>query len=103
MLSYGGPNHINLGKCKECFAKSEQENQNIISNSRSIRRKTFDPMVCPECGGRIRERNGRNGKFLAVRISPIADTQNQYDVKIYYVTVQEVSNGEFNKFGENIS
>lgn len=60
--SYGGVGHINLGTCKDCSdnkpAVKERAAQGIV-----IQRKKYDPTVCPDCGGKLRERSGPFGRF----------------------------------------
>lgn len=61
--SYGGAGHVNLGTCKEC-----SDNNPAVKKTREeeirIRRITYDPTICPECGGKLVEKNGRNGRFI---------------------------------------
>ena len=59
--SYGGSNHVNLGTCKEFSANNPAVKQQIDTLHP---RKKFDPNVCPECGGTLREKNGQFGKFI---------------------------------------
>jgi hypothetical protein len=60
--SYGGVGHINLGTCRDCSdnnpAVKEKMSQEIV-----IQRKKYNPTVCPDCGGTLRERSGRYGRF----------------------------------------
>lgn len=60
--SYGGTGHINLGTCKDCSennpAVKEKATQEIVVN-----RKKYDPTICPDCGGKLRERSGPYGRF----------------------------------------
>lgn len=69
-VSYGGMNHVNLGTCKKCSAEGKGIVKNI-SVSEEKHRKKFDPMTCPECGGKLRERNGRNGRFIGCSNYPV--------------------------------
>lgn len=59
---YGGAGHINLGTCKECSANNLAVKENIKEQSVIIR-KQFDPVICPECGGKLQKRSGLFGKF----------------------------------------
>ena len=73
---YGGANHVNLGTCKECSDKGitdrlvevqnsgrgNQPVQNSGIGNQSVQVKQ-DASVCPECGGTLREKSGRYGKF----------------------------------------
>jgi DNA-directed RNA polymerase subunit RPC12/RpoP len=60
--SYGGPNHINLGTCVECSRNNPEAAVEITIPQRTKQR--YDPNICPECGSRLIERNGRNGRFM---------------------------------------
>lgn len=61
--SYGGAGHVNLGTCKEC-----SDNNPAVKKTREeeirISRIKYDPTICPECGGKLVEKNGRNGRFM---------------------------------------
>lgn len=61
--SYGGIGRVNLGTCKEC-----EKNNLAVKEAREAKRieerKKYDPSICPECGGKLRERNGRNGMII---------------------------------------
>lgn len=61
--SYGGAGHINLGTCKECSANNPAVKQKAEEQTAKLRGK-YDPNVCPECGGRLRERSGPYGRFM---------------------------------------
>ncbi len=61
--SYGGTGHINLGTCKECSANNPAVKQVRMEERLAVERK-YDSNICPECGSRLVERNGRNGKFM---------------------------------------
>lgn len=63
--SYGGAGHINLGTCKECSDHNPavKEKAKIQISGDSGTRKKYDPMQCPDCGGRLRERSGPFGRF----------------------------------------
>ncbi|MCR5021917.1 topoisomerase DNA-binding C4 zinc finger domain-containing protein [Ruminococcus sp.] len=61
--SYGGAGHINLGTCKECLAKEYEMYQVQIEAQNIIKRK-IDTSICPECGSKLVEKTGRNGKFV---------------------------------------
>lgn len=60
-VSYGGRGKMNLGKCKDCLENNPDARVTILVRQNQ---KQKDPMKCPECGGRLRERNGRYGSFL---------------------------------------
>lgn len=63
--TYGGTGHVNLGTCKECVANNpivkEKAAQRITITSKES--YSSDPTVCPECGGKLRERSGQYGRF----------------------------------------
>lgn len=61
--SYGGPNHINLGTCKECDKKGLRKQVTPLASVKEPK-KTIDKSICPECGRKLIERNGRNGRFI---------------------------------------
>lgn len=61
--TYGGVGHINLGTCKACSANNPAVKQKAEEQTAKLRSK-YDPNVCPECGGRLRERSGPYGRFM---------------------------------------
>lgn len=61
--SYGGAGHINLGTCKDCSANNPAVKQVRIEKQPIVERK-YDSKICPECGSRLVERSGRNGRFM---------------------------------------
>lgn len=69
---YGGKIgvHLNLGKCKECFAKNPAANLHFQENLK-IRKNAYDPTICPDCGKKLVERNGRNGRFIGCTGFPV--------------------------------
>lgn len=60
---YGGKGHINLGTCKECSANNPAASLKAEEKIAKVHIK-YDPDTCPECGGRLRERNGQYGRFM---------------------------------------
>lgn len=64
-FTYGGAIgvHLNFGTCKECFANNPAVKMTRPRELKTIERK-YDPTVCPECGGKLVERNGWSGKFI---------------------------------------
>ena len=68
--SYGGAGHINLGTCKECSTNNPAVKQKTEEQTAKLRGK-YDPNVCPECGGRLRERSGQYGRFRGCNNYPI--------------------------------
>lgn len=71
---YGGANHANLGTCRECSKKPERSilPKYAMNTAPEVRTKTpkFNPMICPNCGGKLIERNGRYGAFLGCNNYP---------------------------------
>lgn len=61
--SYGGKGHINLGTCKDCSVSNPAVAQKVEEQTAKIHMK-YDPDICPECGGRLRERSGQFGRFM---------------------------------------
>ena len=61
--NYGGAGHVNLGTCKECSVNNPAVKQKDEEQITKMRYK-YDPNVCPECGGRLRERSGPYGRFM---------------------------------------
>lgn len=62
-FSYGGKGRINLGTCKECFTNNNPVVKEKVNQEISIFRKKFNPTICPDCGGKLKERSGKYGKF----------------------------------------
>lgn len=60
---YGGKGHINLGTCKDCSANNPEASQKVEEKIAKVHIK-YDSDTCPECGGRLRERNGQYGRFI---------------------------------------
>lgn len=61
--SYGGPGHINLGTCKECSSNNPKAKP-VYKSSEALSKKSYDPTICPDCGCKLVEKNGRNGRFI---------------------------------------
>ena len=63
--SYGGAIgvHLNLGTCKECAANNPAAKTSHRSEETTLKR-AYDPTICPECGSKLVEKNGRNGRFI---------------------------------------
>lgn len=57
--TYGGLNHVNLGICNKC-SKEKPENVLTISTPNT----TNDTFICPDCGGKLKKKDGRYGKFV---------------------------------------
>lgn len=66
-ISYGGLNHVNLGTCKTCSSKPSAERVSMVSitevEAKPMRLK-YDASICPECGGKLREKSGKYGSFI---------------------------------------
>lgn len=61
--SYGGIGKVNLGTCYDClknnpavYEKNEQQ-MKVVG-------KPYNPNICPDCGGQLKEKNGRFGSFM---------------------------------------
>lgn len=63
--SYGGAIgvHLNLGTCKECAANNPATKPSYRSEE-TIPKRAYDATICPECGGKLLEKNGGNGRFI---------------------------------------
>ena len=63
--SYGGPIgvHLNLGTCKQCYEHNPTVKE-AREEEKQINKIKYDPTICPDCGGKLVERNGRNGRFI---------------------------------------
>ncbi len=60
---YGGIGHINLGTCKECDKSNPAVK--IAHEAKLLEEKNkYDPTICPDCGGKLIEKNGINGRFI---------------------------------------
>jgi hypothetical protein len=60
---YGGPGRVNIGTCYECIKNNpaaKPKPQEPTPKEKSI----LDPNTCPECGGQLRIRSGKRGKFI---------------------------------------
>ena len=68
--SYGGKDHVNLGTCIECSRNNPDAIAQISIPHKEKPAKRYDPTICPECGGRLVERNGRNGRFVGCSSYP---------------------------------
>ncbi|MCM1284073.1 MAG: topoisomerase DNA-binding C4 zinc finger domain-containing protein [Muribaculaceae bacterium] len=65
--SYGGMNHVNLGRCKNCSSKKAAERASIVTTPEiGIKPELvkYDAAICPECGGKLCEKSGRYGRFI---------------------------------------
>jgi len=61
--SFGGNNRVNLGICKECSRNNELVKRQGEDNVSYIMEK-LNSNKCPKCGGELKERNGKFGRFL---------------------------------------
>ncbi|MDO4719946.1 MAG: topoisomerase DNA-binding C4 zinc finger domain-containing protein [Peptostreptococcaceae bacterium] len=66
---YGGEGHINLGTCKECTGNNPVVKEKTV-HEKTVIRKKYDPTVCPDCGGKLCERNGPYGRFYGCNSYP---------------------------------
>lgn len=65
--SYGGENHVNLGTCKTCSSKKASERVSVVSAKETESKPMpirYDASICPECGGKLREKSGQYGSFM---------------------------------------
>lgn len=67
--SYGGPNHVNLGTCYKCASEGQSRTVPEITftdklKSELKRMREEEESKCPNCGGRLREKMGRFGRFM---------------------------------------
>ena len=65
--SYGGTNHVNLGTCKSCSSKPSTERVSMVAIPKveiKPMQVKYDASICPECGGKLREKNGQYGSFI---------------------------------------
>ena len=65
--SYGGLNHVNLGTCKKCSLKNASERVSMVTTPKveiKPMQLKYDASICPECGGKLREKNGQYGSFM---------------------------------------
>ena len=62
-VSYGGTGRVNLGTCKECSA-NKKDRLKAEQTAAEAPKKKYDPTVCPDCGGKLIEKNGKFGKFM---------------------------------------
>ncbi len=60
---YGGRGRVNLGTCKDCKESNPAAVQNAEEKIARVHSK-YDSNICPECGGRLRERSGTYGRFM---------------------------------------
>ena len=61
--SYGGSGKANIGNCYDCLRNNPTVHEKTIQQNQAKKMK-YDPNICPECGGRLREKNGRLGWFM---------------------------------------
>lgn len=62
---YGGQGTRNLGICKECINKPEAKiDVPIIEISDRTKKNNVDKKICPNCGGKLVEKEGLYGPFM---------------------------------------
>lgn len=66
-VSYGGKGQVNLGICKECLNNSDIQKKMTAG----IPDGKAESLVCPRCGGALKEKNGFYGKFLGCSNFPM--------------------------------
>lgn len=60
---YGGVEHINDGICYECFRNNPDVKKKSEKKVEMVRKK-HEANICPNCGGVLKERSGRYGRFM---------------------------------------
>lgn len=65
---YGGIHHANLGTCKECSKRCEigvlPKYAGKTVSEVCTKLPKIEPMICPDCGGKLIQKSGRYGAFL---------------------------------------
>ena len=61
--SYGGAGRVNLGTCYDC-SKNTSVIREKITHPVEIKKRSYDPNVCPDCGGQLKEKSGKFGLFI---------------------------------------
>ena len=61
--SYGGAGRVNLGTCYDC-SKNTSVIREKITHPVEIKKRSYDPNVCPDCGGQLKEKSGKFGSFI---------------------------------------
>lgn len=61
--SYGGLGRVNLGTCYDCSKNSPAVHEKTVQQTETIKKK-YNPNICPDCGGQLREKSGRFGTFM---------------------------------------
>ncbi len=61
--SYGGAGRVNLGTCYDC-SKNNPAVHEKLKHITEKKKTTYNPNVCPECGGYLKEKNGQYGPFI---------------------------------------
>lgn len=65
--SYGGYNHVNLGTCRACSSKGADKKAMFVTKSETESnniRVRYDVSICPNCGGKLKRKNGLYGVFF---------------------------------------
>ena len=60
---YGGPGRVNFGICYECMRNNPAVHQRSNRKTDIIKKK-YDPNICPDCGGKLKEKSGMYGAFI---------------------------------------
>lgn len=66
---YGGDGHINLGKCSKC-SKNNVELSQLDEKKIPFKKKEYNSDICPECGGKLLQKNGKYGVFIGCSSYP---------------------------------
>lgn len=63
--TYGGAGRVNLGTCYDCLENNSEVKKRIEEQTAmSMPIKKYDANKCPKCGGILREKTGKFGKFM---------------------------------------
>lgn len=73
---YGGLERLNFGTCKGCLKNDTEENINMEEKDEKYEKieklsKKEDINKCPKCGGQLKEKDGKYGKFIGCSNFPI--------------------------------
>ena len=81
----GGDNKENLGTCDECLHKIriEEERKRAERKEEVKPDIRFDPNICPECGGTLKEKYGRYGYFIGCSNYPRCDYIKKNHIRRY--------------------
>ena len=61
--TYGGKGKINVGLCNDCFRNNPDILDDIIPKIEVEHKPKSSLNICPQCGGELKQKSGRFGKF----------------------------------------